>query len=40
MSNRGTVVLMGGATPPVDDDDVAVGVEFDVLLAIDWELLI
>ena len=40
MSNIGTEVFMGGATPPVDDDDVVGGVEFDVLLAIDWELLI
>ncbi len=38
ISNRGTVVLMGGAT--LVDDDMVVGAEFDVLLGIDWELLI
>jgi hypothetical protein len=32
------VVLTGGAT--LVDDDVVIGVEFDVLLVIDWELLI
>ncbi len=37
MSNRGTVVLVGGGT--MVDDDVVVGV-FDVLLPVVWELLI
>lgn len=39
MSNMGTVVLMGGATP-VDNDVVMVVVAFGVLLVIVWELLI
>ena len=38
MSNMGTVVFMGGATP-VDDDGMVPAV-FDVLLAIVGELLI